>query len=181
MVPSILRIPASFSVKHRNPAFPGFFHGVFLVPLRGRGTLPRGTADPHWRGLWAGGCIAFCAALGGCAFDVVSVPQSPVVFNATTGVKGFVLMQDLKVHIGTGFATRLRANTSWHKVGATVFGDVYTTQDQIVTVEASNIYEAQIVVSGIRNLVGFYLPVEHSYVSLKEPLPLTINPNPRPP
>jgi hypothetical protein len=102
-----------------------------------------------------------------------------VVFNASAGVKGFVLMQDLKVHIGTGFATRLRANTSWHKVGTTVFGDVYATRDQIVTVEASDIYEAQIVVSGLQNLVGFYLPVEHSYVPLKEPLPLAINTNPQ--
>jgi hypothetical protein len=135
----------------------------------------------QWRVLWAGGCIAFGTALGGCAFDVVSVPQSPVVFNASTGSNGFVLTQDLTVHIGTGFATRLRANTGWHRVGTTVFGDVYATQDQIVTVEASNIYEAQIVVSDLRKLVGFYLPVEHTYVALKEPLPIVINPNPSPP
>jgi len=145
------------------------------------GISPKGIADPRWRVLWGAGGIALGIALGGCAFDVVSVPQSPVVFHASTGAKGFVLMQDLTVHIGTGFATRLRANTSWHKVGATVFGDVYATQDQIVTVEASNIYEAQIVVSDLRNLVGFYLPVEHTYVSLNEPLPLAINPNPSPP
>jgi len=44
-------------------------------------------------------------------------------------------------------------------------GVVYKSKDQVLTVEASNIYEANIVVLS-NKLVGFYLPVEHTFSPL---------------
>lgn len=48
-------------------------------------------------------------------------------------------------------------------VGTDPHGDVYKTEDQILTVEASNVYEAFIVISA-GDLVGFYLPVEDAFL-----------------
>ena len=110
--------------------------------------------------------------LGGCAFDVVSVKQVPAKFS-TAGVatESFILVKEVKATFGTGFPTFLKAGTVWRCVGAIEAGAVYFTDDQIVKVEASNIYEARIVISD-RRLVGFYLPVEKTFVPLPQPLAL---------
>src|ERR1039457_6504695 len=78
--------------------------------------------------------------LGGCAFDVVRVRQVPVTFSSgDAGAPKFVLAKPVNVSLGTGFPTLLKAGTTWTHVGTTEFGEVYSTEDQIVKVEASNI------------------------------------------
>lgn len=121
--------------------------------------------------------MASVVFLAGCAFDVVSVHQVPVTFVRSEPVANgeYTLEKDLTASIGTGFETRLRQGTHWHCVGQTEYGCVYSTSDQIVTVEASNIYEAQAVLSG-RNLAGFYLPVEKKFVPIKQPLAFETTP-----
>ena len=59
----------------------------------------------------------------------------------------------------------MKKGTTWDFVGTISSGDVFRTKDQILTVEASNIHEAYIVVSSDK-LVGFYLPVEKSFSPL---------------
>ena len=114
--------------------------------------------------LAAGLCVS------GCAFDVVSVHQVPTTFATATGQPAsFVLQKEVKVSIGTGFGTTLRKGTSWHEVGKVAQGTVFTTRDQVVTVEASNIHEAQLVISG-QQIVGFFLPVEQTFVPATPPL-----------
>ena len=78
----------------------------------------------------------------------------------------------------TGYGRQLRGGTNWKYVGKLKFGEVFKTDDQVLTVEGSNIYEAYIVTSS-NKLVGFYLPVEQSYVPLGEPaqLPMINNIN----
>lgn len=119
---------------------------------------------------------AAVVALGGCAFDLVSVTQTPATLvPVSSSEMAFTLQQDVVVPIGTGFPTHLKKGTVWRQVGVIDQGVVYTTRDQVVTVEASNIHEAQIVVSKGR-LIGFYLPVERSFAAAKEPMPLDTQP-----
>jgi hypothetical protein len=122
--------------------------------------------------------------LVGCAFDLVHVNQVPVTFTpATSPLEAFVLRQDVKATLGTGFPTRLKSGTQWRQVGATEYGRVFTTKDQIVTVEASNISEAQLVVSN-QCVTGFYLPVEKKFAPVSKPIRIETEPliptNPKP-
>lgn len=116
----------------------------------------------------------FSFLYSGCAFDLVNIDQSPTKFQSGQESKSqFQLEEEVKVSFAMGFSTVLKNGTKWNHIGSIPEGDVYRTDDQIVTVEASNIYEAYIVVSSAR-LLGFYLPVESSYAPLSEPEELII-------
>lgn len=122
--------------------------------------------------------IVAASMLSACAFDLVHVKQVPISFAAVSENPGtFVLRQDVNVGIGTGYQTRLRAGTRWRQVGRTPHGDVFTTKDQILTVEASNIHEARLVVNE-QAITGFYLPVEKTFVPVKQPIPIDVQ-NPK--
>lgn len=118
--------------------------------------------------------IAAAIMLVGCAFDITHVKQRPATFVSDTGeIDQFTLDRDVKATLGTGFATRLKAGTHWQQVGNTEFGKVFATKDQIVTVEASDIYEADLVVSN-QFITGFYLVVEKTFAPVSRPIPITI-------
>lgn len=120
----------------------------------------------------------FAFVSSGCAFDLVRVTQLPAAFSPVgAGTDSFVLVKEAKAKLGTGFPTVLRFGTVWRRIGAIAAGAVYATDDQIVKVEASNIHEARLVVSGGR-LVGFYLPVEKTFAPLSDPLPLEMKSQP---
>lgn len=115
--------------------------------------------------------VLFCffLVLNACAFDVVRVKQIPTKLNpdAYCG-KEFVLTQDTKVSAGSGYSRTLKKGTRWNCVGKISQGMVYRTKDQILTIEASNVYEASIVLSN-QKLVGYFLPVENSFSPLDNP------------
>jgi len=112
--------------------------------------------------------------LNSCMFNVVEVEQIPATLVADTRAsRSFTLDKEVNVSLGTGFSRTLRAKTKWVYVGTTSYGHVYKTGDQVLTVEASHIHEAYIVVASSR-LVGFYLPVEQSYSPLQTPTELSI-------
>jgi hypothetical protein len=109
-----------------------------------------------------------------CAFDVIRVKQEPAHFEPISSDQdAWTLTQDVKISLDTGYHRKLKAGTHWALIGKIENGDVYKTNDQILTVEGSNIYEACIVVSE-GQLVGFYLPAKHSFspLSKKKPLPI---------
>lgn len=111
-------------------------------------------------------CISF---LNACAFNVIHVKQIPAVIEKQDNVsKFFELKEDVTVKIGHGYKRTLKANTKWEYVGKITQGDIYKTKDQVLTVEASHIYEAYIVISSDQ-LVGFYLPVEKTFSPLGKP------------
>ena len=118
--------------------------------------------------------------LNGCAFDLVHVKQIPTqIESAQLSKSSFELEKEVNVSLGSGYSRKLKKGTKWDNVGNISYGDVFKTNDQILTVEASNIYEAYIVVSSDK-LVGFYLPVEQSFSPLSNPKELKIrkiNPN----
>jgi hypothetical protein len=112
--------------------------------------------------------------LVGCAFDITHVDQRPATFiSNTVETEHFILSQNVTARLGTGFATRLKAGTRWQQVGSIDFGKVFATKDQIVTVEASDIYEADLVVSN-QLITGFYLVVEKTFAPVTQPIPIAI-------
>lgn len=119
---------------------------------------------------------AFLAlACFGCAFDIVHIDQIPVQYEKKNAQKSdFKLQDEVNVSLGTGYSRTLNKGTEWHYVGTISQGDIFKTNDQILTVEGSNIFEAFIVVSD-KKLVGFFLPVEEMYspLSMAKSLPMT--------
>ena len=105
-------------------------------------------------------------------FDIVSVPQAPTQFTPVAGKgESFVLREAHYVSIGTFFQTILEAGTKWVMIGRIPEGAVYRSDDQVLTVEASNIHEAALVVDG-GEVVGFYLLVEKTFCPAQQKTPL---------
>jgi len=120
------------------------------------------------------GFICGALAVAGCAFDVMHLKQSPAQYEAVTATNQiWVLQDDLKVSIASGWATPLKKGTTWRQVGRIKEGDVIRTRDQIVTVEASNIFEANPVIDH-EKVVGFFLVVENSFTPADPPAPINL-------
>jgi len=113
--------------------------------------------------------------LGGCAFDVLHLEQRPANFDATAQAVPFELAADTVVTVGPGYTRTLRKGSRWMSVGRVAEGDVYRSRDQVLTVEASNIHEAWLVVQGNR-VVGYYLVVEKTFSPVSFPVDLPTRP-----
>ena len=111
--------------------------------------------------------------MGGCAFDIVQVKQLPVALSPATADHAFVLHEAAVVRIGTGFPVNLKAGATWHSLGTTSQGEVYTSPDQVLTVEASNIHEAALIVRE-GEVTGFYLLIEKKFCPATKPTHLVI-------
>ncbi len=123
--------------------------------------------------MYAGVCVALMVA-SGCAFDVYHLKQLPATMESGRSARdSFQLVKEQEVDLGNSYKRTLRKGTRWTHVGTIRQGEVFKTADQILTVEASNVHEAYIVVSS-NKLVGFYLPVEKAYSPLSEPVDLSI-------
>ncbi|HSY42828.1 MAG TPA: hypothetical protein VK811_02890 [Candidatus Acidoferrum sp.] len=119
--------------------------------------------------------LAMAILSTGCAFDISYVKQYPASFVPLAGhaPEQFMLNEDVKATLGTTYATRLLAGSRWQQTGTTQYGKIFHTKDQIVTVEASDIYEADLVVSN-QMMTGFYLVVEKTFAPVRQPTPLHI-------
>jgi hypothetical protein len=100
----------------------------------------------------------------------------PADFHATPEVQqAWTLSEATKVRLREGHASDLKKGTTWRQVGRVEQGDVFHTSDQVVAVEASNQYEADLVVN--RNaVVGFYLIVEHTFTPADPPVEIKTSP-----
>lgn len=115
------------------------------------------------------GSCALIITLSACAFDLVHIgKQDRQIETQIPSLTSFRLEKEVTVKLNIGYSRTLQKDTTWTYVGTIPEGDVFKTNDQILTVEASNIYEAYIVVSSGK-LIGFYLPVEHAYSPLDKP------------
>jgi hypothetical protein len=113
--------------------------------------------------------------MSACAFDVYRLKHFPVELQTSSVcMKKFFLTKDTKIKVGPGYSRILKSGTQWECVGEIPQGKVYKTKDQILTVEASNVFEANIVVTD-QKLIGFYLPVERSFSPLDNPRTLPLN------
>jgi hypothetical protein len=118
--------------------------------------------------------LCLVVLFGGCAFDLVHVKQIPTAIDLTLQAKkSWILVDEVELNLGTGYGRRLNKGTRWDYVGKIEQGEVFKTKDQILTVEGSNIFEADIVVSEDK-VVGFYLPVEKTFSPLNNPRDLNM-------
>ena len=59
-----------------------------------------------------------------CAFDVVRVKQIPTQLEPVNAYQDqWILTQDIKVKLGTGYSRTLKTGTTWNLVGKTEYGD----------------------------------------------------------
>ena len=85
----------------------------------------------------------------------------------------FLLQDKLTVSAPSVRATKLRAKTRWIKIGSISQGNVFRSKDQVVVLNSFNVHEGYIVVKNKR-VVGYYLPVEKTYVKAT-PVPIKLN------
>jgi len=106
--------------------------------------------------------------LAGCAFDVVRLKQVATTLDTRSPCNDtFVLADDVDLQLSGGYSRRLKKGTRWTCIGKTPQGRVFQTQDQVLTAEASNVFEARLVVIAER-VVGLYLPVERTFSPLDD-------------
>jgi len=118
----------------------------------------------------AGICLIIVLLLHACAFDVIHVRQRPCqIEKGKSNGKSFRLGKEIQVTLDTGYSRKLKDGVRWDYVGVIPPGEVFRTNDQIFTVEGSNIFEAYIVVSSGK-LVGFYLPVQKAFSPISDPI-----------
>ena len=107
--------------------------------------------------------------LSGCAFDLAHVSTQPTQFS-TLGNSGQTIVLQESVRIDDapcGYDRTLRKGTKWKLVGKVPEGEVLKPLDQVLTVECSHVFEAYLVVEEDQ-IVGFYLPVEKTFVPMDE-------------
>lgn len=113
----------------------------------------------------------FCALLAsGCAFDVVQLHSNPTSFTATAQTEPyFVLAKSASPKLVSGWVSPLKSATVWQRIGSIAEGDVFKTKDQVLTVEASNLYQADMVIKN-GEVVGFYIPTSKAFTPCSQPL-----------
>lgn len=111
--------------------------------------------------------------INGCCFDLTNVKYSTTNLTAASQAKpSWTLNNPTKIQLKSWYTTKLQSGTKWDYVGTIAEGDVYSTEDQIVTAVGSNTYEANITLKG-DEIVGLYLPVEKGYVVISKPVTIS--------
>ena len=109
--------------------------------------------------------LLIAGVLSGCALPVRQMALSAPLAPASG--RTFVLAEDAHCSISTGYGRTLRAGTRWDLFGTIDRGEVYRSQDEVLTVEGFNVHEAYLVIKN-ESLVGFYLPVEKTFTPVSK-------------
>jgi hypothetical protein len=116
---------------------------------------------------WIALCImSACADIRG-----ESVKLSPLV-DATTPAS-ITFARNVDIQLSTGYNRTLRQGTVWVAAGSIAQGEVYKPRDTVFSVEGTNVHDAYLVLSDGK-LVGYYLPVERSYIAQPKPVDIPI-------
>ena len=108
----------------------------------------------------------------GCAFNVYEIDKWETELRAaSTPLSDWVLRSQTKIPVGPGYSRQLGAGSRWTHVGQVREGQVFRTKDQVLTIEASNVYEAYLVMDG-DDIVGFYLPAVRSFSPISKRITL---------
>lgn len=116
----------------------------------------------------AGACVL--ALLAACA-NVAQAPAQlqPIGAGAPSAVR--TLGKRLDIELDTGYSRSIAAGSQWRQVGSIDQGAVYQPHHNVFTLEGANIHEAYLVVEKDK-LVGFYLPAERGFSTLRHQLPV---------
>lgn len=109
----------------------------------------------------------FCTLVVAVLATACSITQIPVTERITVhdSPSSVILHAPVVIELAHAKPVLLRAETSWGRVGEIPQGTVYTTDDQLVVVESFNTRQAYIVVNEGK-VVGYFLPVENSFVKV---------------
>ena len=107
--------------------------------------------------------------LSGCSAAVRHAPAS--IAPVAAAASPLTLSQAAVVVFDTGYTRPLNAGSRWAMAGTIAQGTVYKPVGDIFTVEGAHIHEAWLVLDRDQ-LVGFYLPAERGFSSLRTPLAL---------
>jgi hypothetical protein len=120
--------------------------------------------------------IAVCAALIGCASEVVRTPTRFAPVGAERRVD-IVLTESVTVVPVSGYMKTLKSGSTWRHVGGIPEGAVFKVESDVFMVEGKHMHEAYCVLDRNSRLVGFYLPVENGFVAVIPAVLLPINKN----
>ena len=109
-------------------------------------------------------CVAACAS----EVERFSTQFSPA---ARSDSSFLVVEKEVNVTPSTGYTRTLKSGSRWKYVGRIPEGAVYKIEDDVFMLEGKHMREAYCVISQDR-LVGFFLPVETSFVPLSPPVSL---------
>jgi len=102
--------------------------------------------------------------------------QQPANFQPVAGrAEAWTLDEGAKITLKEGFASELKKGTNWRQTGQIDQGNVFHTTEQLVTVEASNQHEADLVLRGTM-VVGFFLVVERTFTPASRPVEIKLTP-----
>ncbi|MBL4868802.1 MAG: hypothetical protein JKY67_20760 [Pseudomonadales bacterium] len=116
--------------------------------------------------VWISTLVVF---IGACSANQIKLQST--ILHADNSDRVFVLKEGVTIKASHAKPTTLKSGTKWLKVGSIDKGAVYRTKDQVVIVNSFNTHEGYIVVEQ-NNVVGYYLPIEKTFIETK---PMLIN------
>jgi hypothetical protein len=125
----------------------------------------------------AAGALAVAVLLAACAAQVPVTPAT--LARLDRPVEDFTVPESVRIELPTGRARALPAGSVWRAVGTLPQGVVYQPVGTVFTVVGRNVHEAYLVVQGT-TLQGFYLPGEHNFSPLSNPLSLPLSKGAKP-
>lgn len=100
-------------------------------------------------------------------------PATLVTSSNTVKAEVVRVVSDVEIEPDSGYSRALPRGYKLTAAGAINEGEVYRPTEGVFTVEGANMHEAWIVIRQNR-LVGFYLPVEKSFVTLSKTQPIQL-------
>jgi len=105
--------------------------------------------------------------LFGCASRVVTEATQSPVYQDSQPAKFIQIAETVRVSSSAGYSRVIPSGSKWEYVGQVREGNVYKPIGHVFTIEGYHVHEAYLVVSDNR-LIGFYLPVENAFSSVKK-------------
>ncbi len=87
--------------------------------------------------------------------------------------RDIVVSQAVQVTPANGYPRVIKAGSRWRHQGSVPEGEVYKIENDVFMVEGANMHEAYSVINDDQ-LVGFYLPVKHTFAPLRKPVHLSL-------
>lgn len=107
--------------------------------------------------------LMFVILLTACSANQISL-QTQLLPSISSSL--FELKDSITIKATNAKSSTIRSGTKWLEVGSIDQGTVYRTKDQVVIVNSFDVHEGYIVVKE-STVVGYYLPVEKTFVKSK--------------
>ena len=121
--------------------------------------------------------VAACtlALLAACA--VVHAPVDFVALDTAAPAQPQRLASAVTIEFDTGYRRTIKAASQWKLVGSVAQGEVFKPVNDVFALEGAHMHEAYLVVHQ-GSVVGFYLPAERSFSSLRQQIPFSFSRTP---